>query len=74
MKIEIIQTPEDHDSNNVVWIKDGERIGYGYQSKDDLKIHIVKCPKCDTENYALQQAVGPCYKCGFDPNKEGGEE
>lgn len=76
MEIRIIKTDDSHDSNDVRFFKDGVQIGYGYQSKDDLKIHIVRCPKCDIENYSLAKAEGSCFNCGFDPNIEqpkGGE-
>lgn len=75
MKILIIITPSTHDSDDVRWLDDNNKfIGYGYRGKVDGVTHVVRCPFCDTENYAIQQAIGPCYKCNFDPNKEGGED
>lgn len=64
-------TPEDHDSDNVDFIhkETKKRLGFGYRGKKDKKIHVLRCPACDTENYAPQVAVGPCYRCGFYPIK-----
>lgn len=63
--------PESYDSNQVLFYKEGTElaVGHAYQGKDDLKIHIKRCPECDTENYALAISDGNCYSCGFNPNK-----
>lgn len=79
MKMIIVNKPDEYDSNSVRWINELEdnteiQIGFGYQSRDDGRIHIKKCPKCHYENYALHISEGSCFKCDFDPNKkEGGE-
>lgn len=69
-KIRIKKTDESHDSNDVWYFRPGNPapVGYAYQSKDDSKIHVVKCPECNTENYAMARVEGNCYSCGFNPN------
>lgn len=53
-------------THDVMWNDDiGTRIGYGYQTEDKV-IHIMKCPECKKENYALQISQGPCCWCGFE--------
>lgn len=34
------------------------------------KVYLVKCPKCEAENYAPAVSNGICVWCGFDANKE----
>lgn len=34
------------------------------------KVYLVRCPKCERENYALNVSTGFCTWCGFDGNKE----
>lgn len=31
------------------------------------KIYLVRCPKCDRENYAMTVATGQCVWCGYKP-------
>lgn len=31
---------------------------------------LVRCPKCNRENYVLNIIIGVCTWCGFDVNKE----
>lgn len=38
------------------------------------KTYLVRCPKCDRENYALSVSSGRCCWCGFDANKDKLEE
>ena len=38
------------------------------------KTYLVRCPKCKKENYAMAVSSGVCCWCGYDANKEGGEE
>lgn len=40
----------------------------------DGKTYLVRCPKCKRENYAMSVSSGICAWCGYDANKEGGEE
>ena len=32
------------------------------------KVYLVRCPKCNAENYALNVSTGICTWCGFDGN------
>lgn len=58
-------TPEDYDSDDVRFEANGEKIeGFGYKSKKDGTIHIMRCPICKRENYLAQPI---CVWCGFDP-------
>lgn len=68
IEMKIIQTSDKNDSNDIVWIKNGKRIGFGYQGKEDKRHHVLKCPQCGRENYAIVVAKGPCCWCQFDPN------
>ena len=70
MELELVirLTPDDYDSNHVHWEADGKRLGGGYQSKKDDRLHVTRCPMCGRENYALMVAHGFCAFCGFDPN------
>lgn len=34
------------------------------------KKHLIRCPKCGKENYALNVAIGICTWCGFDANEK----
>jgi hypothetical protein len=65
----IIKTPDTYDSDDVVWLKGNNRHGSGYKPKNGNPIGLVRCPECDTENYAPVVGKGICYKCGFDANK-----
>jgi len=38
------------------------------------KTYLVSCPKCKKENWTLNVASGICAWCGYDANKDGGEE
>lgn len=33
------------------------------------KVYLVKCPKCEKENYSLSVSSGKCAWCGFDLKK-----
>lgn len=58
-----------HDSNDVRWdIGGGKIAGFGYQGKKDGRLHVMRCPVCSKENYAVMVALGHCAWCGFDPN------
>ena len=61
-------TPDNNDSNSVDFMKKGKRVGHGYQSKKDDRFHILRCPECSRENYALAISEGSCAFCGFNPN------
>ena len=71
LEISIGQTPEAYDSNHVVWLDEDSRhvLGSGYQGKEDGRLHVLRCPMCSKENYALQVAIGSCAWCRFDPNE-----
>lgn len=34
----------------------------------DGKVYLVRCEKCDMENYAPNVASGFCTWCGYDAN------
>lgn len=42
--------------------------------KDKDHYYLVRCPKCDRENYALAVAQGICCWCGFNANVEYSKE
>ena len=65
MKMVIVENGEDYDSDDVIW----DNRGSGYRSKKDGRLHVVRCPKCSRENYAMAVSEGSCAWCGFDPNK-----
>jgi ribosomal protein L37E len=60
-------SPADYDSDGVTWLANGIKVGAGYKSKRDGSLHVLRCPQCSRENYALQAAVGSCAWCGFQP-------
>jgi hypothetical protein len=41
---------------------------YGFISND--RLYLIRCPKCQLENYALNVASGFCTWCGYDGNKD----
>lgn len=69
MKIKIYTNPYVYDSNEIRFIIDDEEKGYGYISKSDKSIGLIRCPKCDRENYSPNVSSGICTWCGFDANK-----
>ncbi len=34
------------------------------------KIYLIRCPKCNLENYAFTVASGICAWCGFEATEE----
>jgi len=36
---------------------------------DNGKPYLVRCPMCESENYAASVASGACYACGWNANK-----
>lgn len=38
------------------------------------KTYLVRCPKCEKENYAMAVSSGICAWCGYDANKEANNE
>lgn len=62
--------PDSYDHDLIYWIdENGEKHGLGMVGKDAggqriWVIHIVRCPRCDNENYHTQSI---CVACGFDP-------
>jgi hypothetical protein len=70
MQIKIIKTAADWDSDNVEFLNDeGNKIGVGYKGRKSGRICILRCPKCDMENYMMVAAQGLCAFCGFNPNE-----
>lgn len=66
--VKVYETPPTHDGDDVHWEVDGKSIGYGYRGKTNGRFHVIRCPRCSRENYALQVAEGSCAWCGFNPN------
>lgn len=33
---------------------------------DSGEVHLIRCPECGRENYAVAVASGKCCWCGFD--------
>ena len=65
----IKETPKENDSDDVRFIVNGEKKGFGFRPKGKKKICLVKCPMCDEENYVMNVSVGICTWCGFQANK-----
>ncbi len=65
MKIEIIKTPKDYDSDNL--IIDGKKMGF--VTKKEKIVGLKRCPKCGKENYVRRVMDGQCAWCGFDANQ-----
>ena len=65
MEIRVYKNPADHDSDDVVFLIDGQEKGAGYIGKKDKKIGLIRCPKCDRENYMMNVLSGQCCWCGF---------
>lgn len=42
----------------------------GISVQDDGKILLMRCPKCDTENYAPNVISGVCTWCGYNAHKD----
>lgn len=72
LTIVIYLTSLDYDSDHVRWEDENHKsYGFGYRSKDkDHKIGLIKCPKCDKENYAPNVSIGICTWCGFNANEK----
>lgn len=66
IKMVIEKNPEKYDSDDVRFIKDGKQVGFGYKGKIDGKIGLMRCPKCELENYAMAVADGTCAWCGYN--------
>lgn len=63
-------TSDEMDSDDVYFEEGGEEIyGFAYRSKADGTFHIMKCPSCKKENYAMQVAEGSCAWCGYRVEK-----
>lgn len=41
-----------------------------FWAKDGTGIYLVRCPKCNMENYAPNVASGICTWCGYDANAD----
>jgi len=68
MKVKIVKQPENFDSDSVYFYDDaGHQIGFGYKPKKNKanKVCLIRCPKCERENYALIVASGFCGWCGY---------
>jgi len=68
MKIEIIKTPKNCDSDDIIF--HGEYRGFGFKSKEDGRLCINKCPNCGQENYAMAVSSGGCAWCGFKADEK----
>lgn len=68
IRIEIQLTPDDNDADDVSFKIDGQVEGFGFRAKDSGKVHIIRCPACHKENYAIIRATGRCAWCGLDAN------
>ena len=38
--------------------------------KSKGKVYLVRCPKCDRENWLMAVRHGVCCWCGYDANKD----
>lgn len=43
---------------------------FGIDVCKDGSILLIRCPKCDTENYALAVADGICCWCGYNAHED----
>ena len=50
--------------------KDGGPAFPGYVFKTSGVLYLVRCPKCEKENYALAVADGQCAWCGYVATEE----
>ncbi|MDE6079760.1 MAG: hypothetical protein K2G35_06825 [Duncaniella sp.] len=41
------------------------KAAYGVEWYADGTVLLLRCPKCDRENYALNVALGVCTWCGY---------
>ena len=41
-----------------------------FWAEEKQKIYMVRCPKCDAENYMPNVASGICTWCDWDANKD----
>lgn len=69
MQLKIYKNPPSHDSDDVRFLLDtGKEVGFGYKARDEDRIGLIRCPKCEAENYAMSVASGQCAWCGFNAN------
>ncbi len=68
IRIKTLPTPEKFDHTEVKFEIDGKISGFGYISKVDRKIGLIRCPICGKENYAPSVTSGQCAFCGFNAN------
>lgn len=45
-----------------------------WRDEETGEIALKRCPKCGRENYIMNVLLGRCTWCGFDANKEYGNE
>lgn len=57
--------PLNHDSDSVDFKIGGEVVGKGYRGRDDGRFYILRCPRCQRENYAPLVAQGGCAWCNY---------
>ena len=43
-------------------------MGSNFKSKG--KVYLVRCPKCDRENWVGSVTSGQCCWCGYDANQD----
>lgn len=42
----------------------------GLYRKEDGSVGLIRCPKCQRENYALNVTYGICTWCGYNANRD----
>ncbi len=45
-----------------------------WRDEETGRIALERCPKCGRENYIMNVLLGICTWCGYDANKEYGDE
>lgn len=53
-------------------IKAEKKLGENFEANG--KTYLVRCPKCERENYAMSVSSGICAWCGYNANKEHNDE
>lgn len=66
MTLTLKDKPEGHDHQDAYW--NGK--WFGYKGLITGRLGVIRCPKCDRENYGLAVASGACSWCGWRPEEE----
>lgn len=63
----IEKTADNYDSDDVRYYRTNKeaQVGYGYKAKKDGRFGLIRCPKCERENYGMAVSSGVCCWCGF---------